>query len=297
MSSDYAIYLPQADTPSPWKLDVLGAGKARILPGESYPPQSHPSDHTFVWDRGRILDEYQILLIAKGAGILETSQSEPIEFKAPFLFLVFPGVWHRYRPRADTGWHEHWIAFHGGFVDSLQEAGVIDPRTPSLKIGHNEMLLAQIQLIHDEVKTEALGYRRIIATAVMQILALATSLPMRSEEENHPMRAIVRRACFEMRERADSVLYPEELAQELNVGYTYFRRMFKKYTGLSPKRYHSQLRLQRVKRLLRDSPFSISEISDSLGFHSPFHLSSWFKKETGQSPQHWRSDVSAQRHS
>lgn len=102
------------------------------------------------------------------------------------------------------------------------------------------------------------------------------------------MRSVIRKACFLMRERIDTTLSPETLASELNVGYTYFRRLFKKYTGLSPKRYHDQLRFLKAKSLLRDTTLSVSEIADNLAFDSPFHFSNWFKKQAGLAPSRWR---------
>ena len=29
------------------------------------------------------------------------------------VILLFPGVWHRYRPDVDVGWDEYWISFNG----------------------------------------------------------------------------------------------------------------------------------------------------------------------------------------
>ncbi|MDQ8179624.1 AraC family transcriptional regulator [Pelagicoccus sp. SDUM812005] len=291
MSGDFAIYLPQPEESNPWGVEITGAGSATISPRQSYPPEHHPSDHYFDWKLGRTLETYQLILITNGAGTFETQSMPPITLHAPFLFLVFPGIWHRYRPENDTGWQESWVGFHGPFAEQLQQSGALSPQNPILKTGNSEMLLAQFQLIQDEVKSEAFGFRSIAASAIMQILALCTHLPERKEEENHPMRKTIRRACFLMRQRSDAPLCPEELAAELKTGYTYFRRMFRKYTGISPKRYHSQLRLQRVKRQLRDSSSSVSEIADKFGFASPFHLSNWFKKETGLSPRNWRQST------
>ncbi len=291
MQTDFAIYLPQPEGPNAWGMEISGAGAAMIAPGMAYPPEHHPSDHYFDWNQGRILETYQIILISNGAGTIESEHLPPTNLSAPFLFVVFPGVWHRYRPDPETGWQESWVGFHGDFPTQLRKSGILTPESPVYKIGNSEMLLAQFQLIQDEVKSEAYGFRSISASAIMQILALATHLPGRREEENHPMRKTIRRACFLMRQRSGGPLCPEELAAELNTGYTYFRRMFRKYTGISPKRYHSQLRLQRVKRLLRDSSSSVSEIADKFGFASPFHLSNWFKKETGLSPRDWRQSA------
>lgn len=288
MAFSDAIYLPQPDEPSLWRVEILGAGHAIIEPGDEYPPRQHPEEHYFQWDRGRSLPEFQAILITEGGGTIETQETGTVAFEAPFLFLLFPGVWHRYRPDPQTGWSEYWVAFDGPYPRELLAAGAISPATPFFQTGHSETLLAQFLLARDEAQAEALGFRRICAASIMQILALATTLPVRTKEESEPMRAVIRKASFLMRERADTALSPEDLADELNVGYTNFRRLFKKYTGMSPKRYHSQLRLQKAKTLLQDTGLNIGEIATALAFDTPFHFSSWFKKLTGESPSEWR---------
>ena len=288
MMADYFSYLPQPDEPSAWQLNVLGAGRANIEPNQDYPPRNHPHGYSFDWERGRSLESFQVLFITHGSGVIETAHTPPQTMRAPFLFLLFPNVWHRYRPLPDTGWQEHWIGFDGPIPRQLLKSGVIRPDQPFFDAGHHDGILAQFQLVLDEVKNEPLGFRRITASAVLQVLAFATCLPIRNKEESQPMRAIARQACFLMRERVDTILSMEALAAELNVGYTYFRRMFKKYTGLSPKQYHTQLRLERVKRLLRESKLPIGDIADLLGFDSAFHLSQWFRKLTEVPPSVWR---------
>lgn len=288
MKRDEFYYLPRSKEESPWNVEILGAGQSDIRANQSYPAREHPAEYRFEWERGRTLPAFQVLYITKGAGTIETAHTSEITLKAPFLFLLFPNIWHRYRPTVESGWHEHWIGFDGPLPRQLQTAKIIDPKQPTFEIGHHDQILAQFQLVLDEVKNEALGFRRIASASVLQIIALATSLPLRTEEENQPMRATVRQACFLLRERTDYNVSIEAIAEELKVGYTYFRRMFKNYTGFSPKQYHTQLRFERVKRLLRESDLSIGEIASLLGFDSPFHLSQWFKKLAQVSPTIWR---------
>lgn len=288
MPIPHATYLPQANSASPWQITPLGAGYANVAPRQAYPPPEHPADHLFEWERGRTLAEYQILFISKGSGTLETETTAPTLLEAPFLILLFPGVWHRYRPDPETGWEEHWTAFDGPYARSLQAHGVIDPQTPTFQVGHAESLLTQFQILYHEIQSESLGFRSVLASCVIQILAFATCLPHRQIEESQAIRSVIRKASYLIREKTDEAISPEIIAAQLNIGYTYFRRMFKRYTGLSPKRYHTQLRLERAKRLLRETDLSVSEIAARLNFDTPFHLSSWFKKLTGLSPRTWR---------
>jgi len=288
VSPDTFHYLPSPSEPSAWNVEIHGAGQSEIQAHERYPSQAHPATYQLDWQKGRTLPGFQALYITRGVGIIETEKTPERVIKAPILFLLFPNTWHRYQPNPETGWHERWIGFDGPLPRQLLASGTIGPEQPFFEIGHHERILDSFQLVLDEVTNEALGFRRIAAASVLQILALATSLPMRTEEENQPMRTTVRRACFLLRERTDSVVSIESIADDLKVGYTYFRRMFKRYTGFSPKQYHTQLRFERVKRLLRESDLSIGEIASLLNFDSPFHLSQWFKKLAGTPPTAWR---------
>jgi AraC-like DNA-binding protein len=78
------------------------------------------------------------------------------------------------------------------------------------------------------------------------------------------------------------------MAQKHHVSYSYFRKMFKKYTGVSPGQYHLQLRIMRAKELLISTDKSIKEISYELGFQSIFYFSNMFKKKEGTTPSHFR---------
>jgi transcriptional regulator GlxA family with amidase domain len=61
----------------------------------------------------------------------------------------------------------------------------------------------------------------------------------------------------------------QEVATTLRVGYSRFRQAFKSRTGLSPKQYQLQARIQKAQDLLLNTPMSVKEISLVLGFDSP----------------------------
>jgi transcriptional regulator GlxA family with amidase domain len=85
----------------------------------------------------------------------------------------------------------------------------------------------------------------------------------------------------------DPVPIPD-LARQIGVSYSYFRREFKARTGLSPKRYQQRMRLERARRLLGSTVESLDQIAERVGFSSAFHLSAEFKKEFGLPPRDWR---------
>ncbi|MDF7826141.1 IclR family transcriptional regulator C-terminal domain-containing protein [Pontiellaceae bacterium B12227] len=80
----------------------------------------------------------------------------------------------------------------------------------------------------------------------------------------------------------------EELAANLYVGYSWFRRNFKEQTGLAPAEYHQQLRIEEAKGLLKRPELSVKQVSEMLGFPNQNHFSALFKRLTQHSPSAYR---------
>ena len=91
-------YQPVGPEARAWGIHVLDAGYTLVPPGSPYPPYRHPDDHHFTWEAGRVLDAYTFVHLTRGGGAFESGPSGPRRVQAGDLFIVFPGVWHRYRP-------------------------------------------------------------------------------------------------------------------------------------------------------------------------------------------------------
>ena len=100
---------------------------------------------------------------------------------------------------------------------------------------------------------------------------------------------IINRARQRIRESLEMDLTIQDIAQDLGVGYSSFRKLFKEFTGLAPAQYQHDLRLQRAKELLSTTDESIKEIAYRLNFESPDYFSSKFKAKTGMKPSDFRA--------
>ena len=81
----------------------------------------------------------------------------------------------------------------------------------------------------------------------------------------------------------------EELAAKLNISYSWFRKMFKEYTGYSPAKYFQELKLRKAKQMLINTASPVKEICFMLGYTSTEHFSNLFKRNTGFTPLEYRS--------
>jgi len=71
----------------------------------------------------------------------------------------------------------------------------------------------------------------------------------------------------------------------------HFSRSFKEAIGVGPQRYVMQRRLERAKRLLRQSHRPIAMIAQEAGFADQSHLTQVFHREMGVTPARFRAEL------
>ena len=69
----------------------------------------------------------------------------------------------------------------------------------------------------------------------------------------------------------------------------YFSRLFKAHTGMRPKAWLNEARLQRASRLLDSPDMTVEEVATLCGFKCPFHFSRSFKRRFGIPPSQYRT--------
>jgi AraC family transcriptional regulator len=68
----------------------------------------------------------------------------------------------------------------------------------------------------------------------------------------------------------------------------YFTRQFTAMVGMPPYRYLISLRIKRAAELLVESDLTVTQILHRVGFHSPSHFTTTFRRHMGMSPTDYR---------
>jgi AraC-like DNA-binding protein len=68
----------------------------------------------------------------------------------------------------------------------------------------------------------------------------------------------------------------------------HFARLFKASTGLSPHRFIVARRLDRAKALLTTDVAPVAAIGRTVGFRTPSHFTTVFRRSTGMTPSVYR---------
>ena len=89
---------------------------------------------------------------------------------------------------------------------------------------------------------------------------------------------------------ADRPFVSAEIEEHMGLTFKHLNLLFKQTTGTTLWKYHCSARMEKAKRLLAATTLSIGEISDELGFESPYYFCNAFKKQTGAAPSKYRRE-------
>lgn len=87
-----------------------------------------------------------------------------------------------------------------------------------------------------------------------------------------------------MKNNIYSALSLKEICLNFMLGKTQLCKIFRESMGQSPMEYYMDLKIKEAKKLIRENNYSISQISDMLGYSTIHNFSRAFKKVTGKSP-------------
>ena len=282
-------YMLASERDSLWGLTVTTIGHQEIGPGDPYPTRGHADGYYFDTSKGRTLNEYQLLYITEGKGEFHSRTVPSLPLHEGDMFLLFPGEWHSYYPNPKVGWNEYWIGFKGENMDDRVRAGFLSPLKPVYHIGFSAEIVGLYKSAYQAATEEAAYAQQLMAGLVNHLIGMMYSLERNIElNKNRSHVDMVNRARLRIREELESSLTIQQVAEDLGVSYSNFRKLFKEYTGLSPATYQQDLRLQRAKELLSTTDISIKEIAYRLNFDSPDYFSAKFKAKTGRRPSELR---------
>ena len=237
------------------------------------------------FSRLRQLGQYGAVYIEKGQGYLVNSKMARFPIEPGDLILLYPEEANAYYPL--KSWTEKWIVWNGPDAEKIEELGYLNK---SQQVIHDSFgifcqaydLLSRI--INSESKTAILERKSAILNMLLSLSKLHEQKIHGQNCENTIENVIV----FLQKNFYQNISI-SELAERSNLSYTHFRKLFRNYTGRSPREFVTSLRVSRAKELLLQNK-KIKEIAKIVGYEDIFYFMRVFKDVTGTSPGKWQRD-------
>jgi AraC-like DNA-binding protein len=306
MSGAYEFYhyLPVNDDAIHWGIYVTGAGRGRIPAAQAYPPVGHPSLYQFDWERGRTLPEFQIILVTEGRGVFESEPTGSRAVEPDTLILLFPGVWHRYRPEPATGWTERWISLNGEIAHRLVDQRLVSPDRAVHVLSNAAQVAHSFDRLLDRIHGRPTQNSIVLSLRAMDLIAevieQTAEMPLSASTGpssclpavEDPLIARVLDLVWTHSHRPLSV---DQLAGNLPVTRRTLERRFTLERDHSMRDEINLCRVSRARRLLGETDLPIKTVAYLAGFTCQERMRVAFLKYEGCAPIEYRRKVSGAR--
>ncbi len=236
---------------------------------------------SFSYNTGEVFDNisyggYELLYLLSGSGCFIDNERQ-MNYKANDIFFADPNYQRTIRCYEQTQYA--CIRFRVvGSIDDVQRGLYSCP---------TEEIYSLFKFIFAEYKKKEYRYYDLCNLKTQEIIMLLARLVSENNSTDQDMTNLIKEIDNTL--RFDKTV--QEMADELNYSYDYFRHKFKKITGHSTTTYINNRRIQNACDLLKKNMYSCTEISNLCGFSSSSQFSKIFKREIGITPLHYQKHV------
>lgn len=179
------------------------------------------------------------------------------------------------------------LSFSFGFEDSENTYSVYNYSL------YRQEIEFYLQALLKEITTRELNYETVCQN-LLEVLIIKMvrhtnySLSIATSKKTNRGCGVVKR-YIDANYKRDITL--DMLSEISHMSKYYLIHDFQRFAGLSPIKYLNARRIDESKALLESTDYSISQISESIGFSSPSYFSQVFKKLVGVSPADYRKNI------
>lgn len=231
-------------------------------------------------------EDFQLLYVAKGKGILTRSGEEKVVDEGTIV-LYLPGEDQYYNYRNETSPVIYWLHFSGFNALKLLEENSLSNESIFF-VGIKTNLSLIFDKIIKELQLAQGKYFELCNLYVKELLTLCSRYLIDANSHTYKQNKILEEAIEYFNENFNTSINIKEYANSCNISCCWFIRSFKNYTGTTPIQYITNIRINKAKNLLLSGSFIISEIADLIGYQNPLYFSRIFKKNVGLAPMDYR---------
>lgn len=251
-----------------------------------YGTSSCEPGHTF---EPTVRDHYVFHYITKGEGTLIIDNAE-YELRENQGFLLCPGAVSKYIASETNPLHFSWIGFHGLNALFYMKLANITSENPLFTYNKDDELRNCLHEMEKIQNNRSFGTSLKMQSYLYMLFAILIDNNTAQHVTNSKTTQYnyVRKSLEYIQENYMNDLNVNKLAEYMNLNRSYLCSIFKKILNTSPQTYIAQYRINKACDLLKNSSYSISDISLMIGYKDYAVFQRYFKKVTGLSPNQYR---------
>jgi len=231
-----------------------------------------------------VRDHYLLVYIEKGTATLHL-EKEDLRLSSGDLLVMFKNKKIFYEVDKGIGWSIKWIGIYGSLADSYINALGITPENPVYKIENR----LDTEKVLDEILLKS--KRDTLSSNIECIGLLHKFFSILANQGQTVETDYIEKALNYIKFNYNLGIGVQDVAKTVRLDRSYFAKLFKSSTGLSPKEYLTRLRMEKAADLLSNSMLSVKEVAISVGLPDQLYFSRAFKEYFGESPSVYRKKL------
>ncbi|WP_027293101.1 AraC family transcriptional regulator [Robinsoniella sp. KNHs210] len=243
------------------EMNPISAGYEKCVPNHFYGPQ--------------IRNYYIIHYVQSGKGYF-IRNGEYYSLTQGSLFLIRPSELCKYYADNHDPWCYVWLGFTGTRADEFLSCTVFQNNRCVAHAPHIEYLFSEIR----HVRLQNISLEFFLLSKIYELHTLLYD----KKSENEYVEQAINYICNNYAE--DITI--DKLSRLLNIDRRHLGRLFLAQTGITPKAYLTNIRLQSAVELLKNTTYPVSEITKMSGYDNYCSFLKIFKKRYGVTPSEFR---------
>lgn len=260
-------------------LNMIQFGYEEVTPLKSFGPTK----------RNHFLFHY--IINGKGKLISDNDKGETITYdlEAGQGFLLYPQQTNYYVADSEEPWTYMWVEFDGmkareiclitglTFNQPIYEAS---NKKGSMSVKNELLYLIEHK---ENAPLELMGHLYLLLSNL-----IGTSINRKEKSGNNMLEFYLHEARIFIEQNYHRDISAEDVAHVCNLSRVYLSKIFKSKFNTTLQEFIIQFRMSKAQELLKTTDYSVTKISEMVGYQNAFNFSRAFKKITGISPRDWR---------
>jgi AraC-like DNA-binding protein len=229
---------------------------------------------------------YLLHFIHSGKGYLQLNDIK-YELSANDVFLIRPNQLATYTADKKDPWEYYYFAFNGDWAEELIAKTCFSNNCVCVKLKSDELfehIKSAVEVLNDSKCIEFLSIEYLFKFFSC-LYSKTSDKPQRIlQQKNHYVSTLEEYIMFNYQKP----LSVSELSKMFNLNRSHLHRLFKSQTGKSVEDFIIYVRLQEAKRFLRETSFSVTDISHLVGYNNYPSFFRMFKTNEGITPTEYR---------
>jgi len=190
-------------------------------------------------------------------------------------------------------WTIYWIHFTGRSLSLFNEKLGIKIDNPPVYISYNTEGLHIWDKMYDSLSRGYNISNMVNANLCLPYFVATFIYPQyhNLKYESHDEKNVIDQTINYMKQHLSQKISIQEIASLYNLSESYFSKLFRTSTGMSPMNYFIYIKMQEACQLLCTTNLKVKQIANTMGYDDPYYFSRIFRKVMNMSPENYRKSI------